>query len=94
MKMLVTVKITKGFDAWRAMSESLMPEAEKHGIHMIWAGSNPDESQVYVVMQLQDPEQMKTFGEREDIVKARAEAGAIVESTEVISPIGKDFMPG
>ena len=45
-------------------------------------------------MQLQDPEQMKTFGEREDIVKARAEAGAIVESTEVISPIGSDFMPG
>lgn len=93
MKMLVTVKITKGFDAWVEMSKSLMPEANKHGINMIWAGTNPDETQVYVVMQLQDPEQMKSFGEREDIAAARAAAGAIVESTEILSPIGKDFVP-
>ena len=93
MKMLVTVQITKGFDAWVEMSKLIMPEAEEHGIHMIWAGTNPDESRVYVVMHLKDPEQMKTFGEREDIAQRRAEAGAIVESTEVISPIGKDFVP-
>ena len=36
---------------------------------------------------------MKTFGEREDIAKARAEAGAIVESTQIISPIGQMYMP-
>ena len=60
---------------------------------MVWAGTNPDESKVFVVMELQDPEQMKTFGEREDIAKARAEAGADVASTTVISPIGEDYMP-
>lgn len=94
MKMLVTVEITKGFETWVAMSKKTAPEAAEHGIHMIWAGTNPDESRVYVVIEMQDPSQMKTFGEREDIAKVRAEAGAIVSSTEVISPIGSDYIPG
>ena len=93
MKMLVTVTITKGFARWVEMTKSLQPMAEENGMRMIWAGTNPDETQVYVGMELQNAEQMKTFGEREDVVKARAEAGAIVESTTVISPIGQDYIP-
>ena len=42
---------------------------------------------------MQDPIQMKTFGEREDIARAREEAGADVSSTKIISTIGKDYMP-
>ena len=42
---------------------------------------------------MQNAEQMKTFGEREDVAKARAEAGADVTSTTVISPIGEDYVP-
>ena len=93
VKILVTVNISKGFDTWTKMSKELAPEAEKNGIRTIWAGANPDETQVYVVVEVQDPIQMKTFGEREDIAKAREEAGADVASTKIISPIGKDFMP-
>ena len=93
MKMLVTVQITKGFDTWVEMSKKTSVEGAKHGIRMVWAGTNPAEDRVYVVVEMQDPSQMKTFGEREDIAKMRADAGAIVESTEVISPIGRDFMP-
>tara|TARA_A100001015_G_scaffold19515_1_gene22449 strand:+ start:539 stop:823 length:285 start_codon:yes stop_codon:yes gene_type:complete len=93
VKILVTVNISKGFDTWTKMSKDLAPEAEKNGIKTIWAGANPDETQVYVVVEVQDPIQMKTFGEREDIAKAREEAGADVASTKIISPIGKDFMP-
>ena len=44
MKVLVTVKITKGFDTWVAMSKSMSEEAAKNGIKMIWAAANPDES--------------------------------------------------
>lgn len=44
-------------------------------------------------MELQDVSQMQTFGEREDIAKARAEAGADVASTTVISPIGEIYWP-
>ena len=74
------------------MSKSLAPEAEKNGMKIIWAGTNPDETQVYTVIEVQDPIQMKTFGEREDIAKAREEAGADVASTKIISPFGKDFI--
>ena len=42
---------------------------------------------------MQNAEQMKTFREREDVAKARVEAGADVASTTVISPIGEDYMP-
>ena len=93
MKMLVTVNISKGFATWVQMSKDMAPEMEKVGVKMIWAGTNPDESKVFVLIDMQDPEQMKTFGEREDIAKARAEAGADVASTTVISPIGEHYMP-
>ncbi|HCI00350.1 MAG: hypothetical protein CME00_06165 [Geminicoccus sp.] len=93
MKVLVTVNITKGFDTWLAMSQSMTEEAAKNGIKMIWAATNPDETSVFVLTEMQDPAQMKTFGEREDIAKARVDAGAIVESTQIISPIGQMFMP-
>ena len=93
MKMLVTVNISKGFATWVQMSKDMAPEMEKVGVKMVWAGTNPDESKVVVLVHMQDPEQMKTFGEREDIAKARADAGADVASTTVISPIGEHYMP-
>ena len=85
--------ISKGFEKWTKMSKELAPDAEKNGIKMIWAGTNPDETEVYAVLEVQDPIQMKTFGEREDIARAREEAGADVSSTKIISTIGKDYMP-
>jgi hypothetical protein len=93
MKMLVSVNISKGFSVWKAMAASLNPEMKKVGVNMVWAGCNPDESQVFMVVQMQDPAQMKTFGEREDVAKARADAGADVASTTIISPIGEDWLP-
>ncbi len=92
MKMLVSVNISKGFDIWLKMAKSLNPEMEKVGVRMVWAGTNPDESKVFMIVEMQDPSQMKTFGEREDVAKARAEAGADVASTTVISPIGSDYL--
>ena len=93
MKILVTVNISKGFATWVQMSKDMTPEMEKVGVKMIWAGTNPDESKVFVLVEMQDPEQMKTFGEREHVAKARAEAGADVASTTVISPIGEHYIP-
>ena len=93
MKMLVTVNISKGFARWKKMAKSLNPEMEEVGVKMIWAGTNSDESKVFMVVSMQDASQMKTFGEREDVVKARSEAGADVASTTVISPIGEDWLP-
>ena len=93
MKMLVTVNLSKGFSPWKQMTKELTPEMEKVGVKIVWAGTNPEESKVFIVVEMQNAEQMKTFGEREDVAKARAEAGADVASTTVISPIGEDYMP-
>ncbi len=92
-KMLVTVNISKGFARWKEMAKTLNPEMEKVGVKMIWAGTSPEEDKIFMVVEMQDPSQMKTFGERPDVAKARTEAGADVASTTVISPIGEDWMP-
>ena len=69
------------------------PEMGKVGVKMVWAGTDPDESKVFVLVDMEDPEQMQTFGQREDVAKARAEGGEDVASTTVISPIGEHYMP-
>ncbi len=86
--MLVTVKISKGFKAWSDMAKSMQDEAGLQGAKIVWAAANPDETSVYVMMDVPDPEFMQTFGLRPDVVKAREEAGADVASTTVITPIG------
>ena len=93
MKILVTGNISKGFATWVKMQDGIAPEMEKVGVKIVWGGTNPDESKVFVLVDMEDPEQMKSFGEREDVAKARAEGGEDVASTTVISPIGEHYMP-
>ena len=85
---LVTVKISKGFKTWTEMAKSFEDEMPMEGAKIIWAAANPDETSIFVMMDVPDPEFMKTFGERPDVAKRREEAGADVSSTTVISPIG------
>ena len=87
-RLLVTVKISKGFKTWTEMAKSFEDEVGEKGAKMIWAAANPEETSVYVLMDVPDPEFMKNFGERPDVVKRREEAGADVSSTTVITQIG------
>ena len=64
----------KGFKTWTDMARSLEDEAGANGAKIIWAGTNPDESSVFVMMDVPDPEFMQTFGLRPDIKKAREDA--------------------
>ena len=86
--MLITVKISKGFETWTKMAKSLEKEAGEEGAKVIWAAANPDETSIYLMMDVPNPEFMQTFGLREDVKKAREEAGADVSTTTVITPIG------
>ena len=86
--MLITVKISKDFKTWTEMAKSLEKEAGEEGAKVIWAAANPDETSIYVMMDVPNPEFMQTFGLREDVKKAREEAGADVSTTTVITPIG------
>ena len=87
-RLLVTVKISKGFKTWTEMAKSFEDEVGEKGAKMIWAAANTDETSVYVMMDVPNQEFMKTFGERPDVVKRREEAGADVSSTTVITQIG------
>ena len=89
---LITVKISKGWDTWLEMAKSLEPQMNEVGAKMIWAGCNADETAIYVLAEMQNPEQIKTFGERDDIVTLREAAGADVSSTTPIAQIGKYFL--
>ena len=91
--MLVTVNISKGFKTWTEMAHKMQDYAGSEGAKIVWAATNPDETAVYVMMDVPNPEFMQTFGLREDVVKAREEAGADVASTTVITPI-KEYWLG
>ena len=87
MKAMFSVNISKGFAKWVEMNDSITEEAEKLGVKVDWAGCNPQETKVFIILDMQDADQMKTFGEREDIAKAREDAGVDVSSTTLISMI-------
>ena len=89
---LMTVKISKGWETWSKMAKSLEPQMNEVGAKMIWAGCNPDETAIYTLAEMQNPEQIKTFGERPDIIAIREAAGADVSSTTPIAQIGKYFL--
>ena len=91
--MLVTVNISKGFKTWTDMAKKMQDYAGSEGAKIVWAATNPAETAVYVMMDVPNPEFMQTFGLREDVVKAREEAGADVASTTVITPI-KEYWLG
>ena len=86
--MLVTVNISKGFKTQTDMAKTMQDYAGSERAKIIWAATNPDETSVYVMMDVPNPEFMQTFGLREDVKKAREEAGADVSSTTVITQIG------
>jgi len=87
MKAMLSVNISKGFAKWVEMSDSITEESEKLGIKVDWAGCNPEETKVFIILDMQDADQMKVFAEREDITKAREDAGVDVSSTTLISMI-------
>ncbi|MBL41048.1 MAG: hypothetical protein CMM49_00140 [Rhodospirillaceae bacterium] len=92
MKVLSKFKITKGFNTWLDMYKDIEPDLNKLGIKILWAGTNSDETIVYDVTEVENPEEaMKVLTTREDITKKRSEAGVILESTEIIDSISSDY---
>jgi hypothetical protein len=89
MKILGSSKINKGFAAWFEANKKISPMMEEAGISMIWAGTNADETKIFALMEVDDPQAAMAFGKREDIAKIRAEGGVDVESSEIISVISE-----
>jgi len=92
VRMLVTINISKGWKTWQEMAKGLETQMNEGGAKMIWAGANPDETSVYILVEVKDPSYMKTFGERPDIIAIREEAGADVASTSIMTQINDYFI--
>ena len=75
------------------MAKKMQDYAGSEGAKIVWAATNPDETAVYVIVDVPHLEFMQTLGLRDDVVKAREEAGADVASTTVITPI-KEYWLG
>ena len=56
------------------MVKGLEPQMNEVGSKVLWAGCNADETAVYVLVEMNGPSFIKSFGERDDIVAIR-EAG-------------------
>ena len=89
MKVLGTAKIKKGFTVWLEANKKLSPMMEESGMSMIWAGTNADETKIFALMEVEDPQTAMAFGRREDIARIRREGGVDVESSEIISVISE-----
>ena len=92
VNMLVTINISKGWKTWSQMSKGLEQRMNEVGSKILWAGCNADESAVYVLVEMEDPSFLKSFGEQEEIVAIREAGGADVSSTTPIAQISNYFM--
>ena len=92
VNMLVTINISKGWETWSQMAKSLESRMNEVGSKILWAGCNADESAVYVLVEMEDPSFLKSFGEQEEIVAIREAGGADVSSTTPIAQISNYFM--
>jgi hypothetical protein len=90
MKVLITFKIQKGFNAWLKMADEIKPIMEEMGIKMHWSGTNPEETIVYDLLEIKNPEDAQGFAQRKDIAKARSEAGVKIESIKTLSTIYRE----
>ena len=73
------------------MIDAIAKEVEELRVKVDWAECNPDETKVFIILDMKDADQMKTFGEREDIARAREDAGVDVSSTTLISMIDEVY---
>ena len=92
VRMLMTININKGWKTWSEMAKSLEPQMNEQGAKVIWAGANPDETAVFILVEMKDPSYVKSFGERPDIVAIREEGGADVASTTLLTQIDEDYL--
>ncbi|MEE2774999.1 MAG: hypothetical protein VYE27_08810 [Pseudomonadota bacterium] len=90
MKILSTFEITKGFDRWLHLVDvELKPLLEKYKITVHFACANEDQTRVYDLTELKDPSMVDALMKDEEIFKLRAAAGVNMESSEVLTAVGK-----
>lgn len=89
MKFLTTFKIHNGFDRWLKLVDDLQPYMNKYEYTLMFACTNDDETQVWDMGEANNPDLVNDFLSDEEVINMRREAGVDLESSEVVSTIGK-----
>ena len=87
MLVVTTIRLSKGFQAWKDMVHSVADKMKEHGMTFDFAGTQKDDdSMLHTVIHFESETHLKSFSEDEELTRLRAEAGAIVE-TGTFTPI-------
>ena len=87
MLVVTTIRLSKGFQAWKDMVHSIEEKMKEHGMTFVFAGTEKaDDSMLHTVIHFESEEHLKRFGSDQELTKLRAEAGAMVE-TGTFTPI-------
>ena len=54
VNILVKINISKGWETWSQMAKGLEPRMNEVGSKILWAGSNADETAVYVLVEMKE----------------------------------------
>ena len=81
MLVVTTIRLSKGFQAWKDMVHSIEEKMKEHGMTFVFAGTEKDDdSMLHTVIHFESEEHLTRFGADEELTKLRAEAGAMVET--------------
>ena len=87
MLVVTTIRLPKGFQAWKDMVQSVEDKKQEHGMTLVFAGTEKDDdTRLHTVIHFESEEHLKRFGADEELTRLREEAGAIVE-TGTFTPI-------
>ena len=82
MYVMLTQKLSKGFESWKNMVHENENKLKGVKGRIIFAGSHAeDDNSMVVIMHYDDKEGLMAFKNDEELTKARQEAGALTETT-------------
>jgi len=84
MYVMLTQKLSKGFRSWKDMAEANGHKLEGFKGKVLFAGSQAeDDNSMVVIMHYEDKEGLMAFKNDEELIKARQDAGALTETTQM-----------
>ena len=84
MYVKIEQKLSKGFNLWKEMILANGDKLKKYGMTIAFAGTDKeDDNTMTVIVHFESMEGMKGFGGDEEIIKARIEAGVIMDQSKM-----------
>ena len=84
MYVMLTQKLSKGFKSWKNMVHENKSKLEGFKGKIIFAGSQADDdNSMVVLMHYESKDGLMAFKNDEELIKARQEAGALTETTQL-----------